>query len=115
MKPLKQGQVILVAVTDSRGGNPKPRPAVVLTATGELPEADQFVVAAISTKFSEPLPPDNVRVPWSAEGRAKTGLGKPSVVKCHWLKKVRQEEVMDTLGHVPGRILVEIMRIVTKT
>lgn len=115
MKPLQQGQVILAAVTDPHGENPKSRPAVILTATDEIAAAEEFVIAAISTKFSEPLPPDYVEVPWSGDGRAKTGLKEPSVVKCRWLKKVRRQEVMHTLGYVPAKIMVEIMRIVTKT
>ena len=114
MESLRQGQVILVEVTDPRGANPKPRPAVILTATGELAEADEFVVAAISTKFSDPLPSDCLWIPWSPDGRARTGLKEPSVVKCRWLKRVRPVDVIRPLGHVSASVLVEVMRRVTQ-
>ena len=114
MQRLSQGQVIQVAVTDPRGHNLKPRPVAILTETEELPDADAFVVAAISTKFREPLPADYIPVPWSRDGRAKTGLTEPSVVKCRWLRKVQREDIIGTLGHLPISIVRDIMRIVTR-
>ena len=112
MNALRQGQVILVSVTDPRGKNPKPRPAVILTATDELSTADEFVVSAISTQFDEPLPEEYVKLPWSRDGRAKTGLTQPSVVKCRWLRKIRGSDVLAKIGHVPPTVLLEVMRIV---
>jgi len=106
--------VILVAVTDPRGKNPKPRPAVILTHTEELSRAEEFVVAAISTTFSEPLPPDYVELPWAEDGRAMTGLRQPSVVKCRWLKRVRRDEILRVAGHIPPRLMLKIMQLVTK-
>ena len=114
MQRLSQGQVIQVAVTDPRGRNLKPRPVVILTETDELADADAFVVAAISTKFTEPLPSDHVPVPWSRDGRAKSGLTERSVVKCRWLRRVQRKEVIGTLGHLPSAVVRDIMRIVTR-
>ncbi len=114
MEPLSQGQIVQVAITDPRGQNRKPRPVVILTATDDLSDEDTYLVAAISTKFSEPLPTDYIRVPWSHSGRAKSGLTEPSVVKCRWLRKVKREEILYTRGHLPSTIVRDIMRFLTQ-
>ena len=114
MQPLSQGQIVQAAITDPRGQNLKPRPVVILTATDELPDEGTYLVAAISTKFSEPLPADYIRVPWSHDGRAKSGLTEPSVVKCRWLRKVKREEILYTQGHLPSTIVRDIMRFLTQ-
>jgi len=87
---------------------------VILSAVDEGSEDDEFVVAAISTKFGDPLPDDWIPVPWSKDGRAKTGLTEPSVVKCHWLKKVTRRHISSVRGWLPSAIMVEIMRAVVK-
>ena len=114
MQRLSQGQVVDVNIVDPNGRNPKTRPVVILTATDELADADQFVAAAISTKFDEPLPVDCIRVPWSSDGRAKSGLRKPSVVKCRWLVTLKREDVIAARGHLPSTVMCEIMRMVPR-
>jgi mRNA-degrading endonuclease toxin of MazEF toxin-antitoxin module len=111
---LGQGQVVEVAITDPRGQNKKPRPAVILTDTEELSVADKFVVAAITRKFSEPLPSDWILLPWSSDGRAKSGLREPSVVKCNWLRAVAREDIISVWGYLPATTMRDIMRIVSK-
>lgn len=110
----RQGQIVLVTVTDPRGANPKPRPAVILTGTDELQAADEIVVAAISTVFEPPLPKDWIEIPWSGDGRSKTGLTRPSVVKCHWLKRIRRSDILHIVGYLPAEYLVKVMRVETK-
>lgn len=112
MQRLRQGQVVEVDIADPNGQNSKPRPVVILTETDELVDADEFVVAAISTKFDEPLPADYIRVPWSSDGRARSGLTKPSVVKCRWLRSVKREDVLSTRGHLSNSVMCSIMRMV---
>ena len=114
MHRLIQGQVIEVAITDPCGQNKKPRPVVILTDTDELSDAEEFVVAAISTKFSDPLPADCILLPWSQGGHAKSGLTQPSVVKCHWLRKVTPKDVVFVRGHLPTTVMRDIMRVVQK-
>ncbi len=101
-----------VYTADPHGQNAKARPMVILTGTDDLADADEFVVAAISTKFDEPLPADYIRVPWSSDGRVKSGLRKPSVVKCRWLASIKREDVIAVRGHLPGAVMCEIMRVV---
>ncbi|MHC4404804.1 MAG: type II toxin-antitoxin system PemK/MazF family toxin [Planctomycetota bacterium] len=115
MQRLSQGQVVQVAVTDPRGLNLKPRPAVILTATDELSDADEFVVAAISTNFDEPLPMDHILLPWSRHGRARSGLTEPSVVKCRWLRRIKREDVLNILGHLPSTTMRDVLRVVTQS
>lgn len=86
----------------------------MLTATDELASAREFVVAAISTKIDDPLPPDSILVPWSSDGRARSGLTTACVVKCKWLRRVKQEEVVSVRGHLPSTIVNDIMQIVVR-
>jgi mRNA-degrading endonuclease toxin of MazEF toxin-antitoxin module len=109
---LSQGQVIELEITDPNGQNSKRRPVVILTETDELAGADEFVVAAISTKFVEPLPADCIELPCSNDGHAKSGLTKPSVVKCRWLRRVKREAIRSTRGHLPSTLMCKIMRVV---
>ena len=112
MRKLSQGQVLDVEVTDPCGENKKPRPVVVLTDTNELSHTDEFVVAAISTQFSHPLPPDWIALPWSSEGEAKSGLREPCVVKCRWLRKITRKDIVSFRGWLPGTVMRDIMRVV---
>ena len=114
MYRLSQGQIIEVAITNPCGQNKKPRPAVILTDTGELSLAAEFVVAAITTKFDEPLPPDWILLPWSSDGRAKSGLTEPSVVKCRWLRRVVQKDIVSLRGHLSATVMRDIMLVVHK-
>jgi hypothetical protein len=47
--PFRQGRIVWATVPDPRGGNPKTRPVVTLTATAEIPSAGEVQVAAITT------------------------------------------------------------------
>lgn len=112
MQRLSQGQVVQVAVPDPRGQNKKLRPVVILTDTSELSDSTEFVVAAISTKLTDPLPPDWIEVPFSPGGHGKTGLSERSVVKCRWLRRVSPSDVVSVLGHLNPKIMKSIMEIV---
>jgi len=111
---LSQGRVVEIAITDPCGRNRKLRPAVVLTDTDQIPEDEdgEFVVAAITTKFTIPLEPDWIRLPWSADGKAKSGLREPSVVKCRWLRKVTRKDIVSYRGWLPSTLMLEIMLVV---
>jgi len=111
---LSQGQVVEVEIPDPRGKNTKRRPVVLLTATNELATVDTYVVGAISATLKDPVPPDWVLLPWSADGRARTGLKKPSAAKCDWLTTVNRAQILSVLGTLPGSIMQEIMQRVVK-
>jgi len=75
-------------------GNPKPHPALVLTATPEIEAGQVLTVAAISTKFEPNAIPSNwFRMPTNPSGHSVTGLDQPCVVKADWIKQVKQEDV----------------------
>ena len=112
---LSQGQVVDVSITDPNGRNTKIRPAVVLTDASELTDDSEIIVVAISTKFTLPLRSDYVKMPWSYDGRVKTGLVEPCVAKCHWLAKVTKKQIVSVRGWLPSAVMVDIMRHVTKT
>ena len=114
MRQLSQGQVIKVEIADPRGQNKKRRPVVLVTATDELATAEEYVAVAISSKLTAPLPPDWILLPWSADGRAKSGLTEPCAAKCHWIVTVREAEIFSVLGALPETVMRDIMRIVEK-
>ena len=114
MRHLSQGQVVEVEITDPRGQNKKRRPVVLVTATDELTTADKYVAVAISSVLADPIPPDWILLPWSADGRAKSGLTKPCVAKCHWMTTVRETEIVSVLGALPETVMRDIMLIIEK-
>lgn len=109
---LSQGAVVLAVLLDPNGRNPKRRPAVVITATTDILEYgnDEIHVAGITTKFDPSnLQADEVIVPYSRSGNARTGLTEKSVVKCDWLKTVSCSDVQ-VIGHLPGEHLYQVIQ-----
>ena len=115
MHRLRQGQVVNVEIADPRGQNKKLRPVVILTATHEISDEGNLVVAAISTKLADPLPADWISVPWSRDGHAGSGLTEPSVVKCHWLVRVTTADVVSVRGYLRDTDMQNIMAVVSKS
>jgi len=60
----RYGDIVLVsAMIDPQGRNPKDRPAVVVTRDDEIHEDGTLEVAAITTWLPDPLPEDHVLLP----------------------------------------------------
>lgn len=106
---LQQGSVVWLTVVDPAGRNPKLRPAVVLTRTSEIVEGGQVVVACATTRIDHPLPENHIKLPWNANGSAKTGLRKPCVVVCDWLYVADLAGIEQIGGVVPATVLHEIL------
>jgi len=106
---LRQGDVVLVVLLDPHGQNPKSRPAVVVSATKDIRPSGSIVVAAISTRFdAKALPPHHILVPSDPAGHRITGLRRPSVVKCDWLRVVPCADAKP-IGRLPGGHLLAVM------
>ena len=70
---LQQGSIVWVELVDPAGRNPKTRPAVVLTPSNEILPGGTIYVAAASSTFNEPLPVNQVVLPWHPQKHPVTG------------------------------------------
>jgi len=73
---LAQGRIVWVTVPDSRGGNTKTRPAVVLTSDSELGTATELQVTAVTTLMGEAPFAHTVELPSDPNGHPQTKLRK---------------------------------------
>jgi len=101
MPSIVRGSIVWVALRGPNGelivddaGNPKKRPAVVLSNLEDINSGRPLVVAAISTQFDlNALPTHWHKVPSQPGGHPDTGLDQPCVVKADWLCKIPQEDI----------------------
>jgi mRNA-degrading endonuclease toxin of MazEF toxin-antitoxin module len=110
---LQQGHIIWATVYDQAGRNPKCRPAVVLTATSEI-GVGPVACAAVTSRFSLPLPEHKVELPWSPGRHPQTGLYLRCVAVCDWLLKIAIDDVISVGGTVPPAELQEILAQVSR-
>lgn len=107
---LKQGSVIRAWIEDPQGGNPKPRPLVVVTPTDDIRQSAVLVAVAITGRFSDPLADDEVPLPYHPAGKANSGLRKPCVAKCSWMAITRLEDVLEVKGFLNTERLTVILQ-----
>ncbi len=100
---------MLVEVQDPAGTNPKLRPVVIVTPANEVEVADTLIGVAVTTSFSEPLPENQIPLPWQPEARTITKLSKPSVAVCNWLVSMERSAIVEMKGVVPPRVLEKII------
>ena len=105
-----RGRIVWVELVDPQGGNPKCRPAVILTEPKEVqPEAEVWVVGV--TTQVETTPADQaVELPWDRKRHPRTGLKERCVAVCTWLAKIRLEAIKEYAGVVPGKQLLAILQ-----
>ena len=84
MALLQQGRIVWAEIRDPDGKNSKRRPAVIVTATEEIQPDEPFVVAAITTRLTKPLPADFVELPWHRAGHPRTKLRIRCAAVCSW-------------------------------
>jgi mRNA-degrading endonuclease toxin of MazEF toxin-antitoxin module len=109
---LEQGRIIWAELPSSDGTTKKRRPAVVVTPTAEIVPGKPFAVVTATTKFTEPLPADQIHLPWQPEGKVRTQLRQPTVAVCSWVGKILETDVLQYGGVVPPKVMVEIIKIV---
>jgi mRNA-degrading endonuclease toxin of MazEF toxin-antitoxin module len=107
--PLRQGAIVWATVPDPRGGNPKSRPAVVLTATADIDPAGAVQVAAVTTLTGQAPFSETVELPAAAGGHPQTKLKRPCEVVCSWVVSVPVADATDSGGAVPPDLLAEIL------
>jgi mRNA-degrading endonuclease toxin of MazEF toxin-antitoxin module len=111
---LRQGHIVWVEIHDQAKRNKKRRPAVVLTATGDLSPSRPLVVVAATTRFERPLREEQIELPWSRTRHPVTGLYRPCVVVCDWLVPIYQSQIINIGGVVPNHILEQIVVLATR-
>jgi hypothetical protein len=88
--------------------NHKDRHVVLLN---DLDSADTlFNGVGITGTFAHPLPPTSVSLMWHRQGRAQTGLNKPSVAVCTWIVTATPADILLKRGSVPSRDLLTILQ-----
>jgi hypothetical protein len=98
---ISQGSIIRAVVTDTKGGNPKPRPLVVISTNSEIDREGIVFAVAITGEFNEPPLADEIILPFCPKRRCRTGLTKKCVAKCTWQREVRLTDVLEIKGHAP--------------
>ncbi len=105
---LEQGCIVWVTIPDSQGGNPKERPAVVVSAGQD--HQDGFVrVAALTTFLGRARFEETVAIRLRPEVRNHTKLSRESEVVCSWVIRVPIESVRPTEGKLPPAELAEVL------
>jgi hypothetical protein len=88
---------------------------VLLTAADQVPEGEPLIGVAVSTRPTDPLPAECVRLPSSRQKQGSSRLPERSAAVCNWPVKVYRERITeeDIGGVVYGEILEEIVKKVT--
>ncbi len=113
--PLQQGRIIWLERLDPQGRNPKRRPAVILTPTGEIRADGEIVVAAISSQVDQSPADLSVEVPWHRDGHSRTKLNRRNVVVCTWRVTLPVASIKpdDIGGLVPFAQMARVLEIVS--
>ncbi len=110
MPTIEQGSVIWAELPSSDGATKKRRPAVVVTPTAEIVAGQPFVVVTATTKFTQPLPTDQIQLPWHREGKVRTQLRQPTVAVCSWVAEILETDIQKYGGIVPPKVMIEILK-----
>jgi mRNA-degrading endonuclease toxin of MazEF toxin-antitoxin module len=107
MAPLGPGRIFWAVYPGSRGGG-KPRPMIVVSRRTDLLRTGQVFAVVCSTTFREPIEPDEVRLPFAADGRCVTRLREDTVAVCSWTTPFAAADIAETGGLVPTELPREI-------
>jgi hypothetical protein len=98
---------------DPRGKNAKERPVLLVSLNSEIQGSDDpetlLYGVAISGSCYEPLAPDQISLPWAADGSAHSGLTKKSTAVCRWLVEFRRKDIREVRGYIPADLLLRVV------
>jgi hypothetical protein len=96
----QRGVIILARqVPDQNGANPKDRPVLLLLPFQDT-DTDAYGVAITST-YTQSLPPTSILLPYQRQGNCQTGLTSPSVAVCNWPVVVGKADIIGQQGVCP--------------
>ncbi len=104
---LRYGRVVYAWFKDRRGFA-KLRPALVVTPDGLIKADGEVAVAAITTTFPQPPPPNHIPLPWNPRDIVSTRLRERSAVVLDWQSVIHPEDVVGFGGDVPPKLMLRI-------
>jgi len=93
------GQIVLAYIDDGKGRT-KERPCMILTRDSDLRAGEPIQVVAITTSIGESPRPYWVPVPHRWPIHLQTGLSRPSVAKCNWIREIPESRIIKVLGNM---------------
>ena len=102
------GQIVEAYVQDGHGRT-KERPALIISKDEENDRGEDLQVIAITTKIEAPCPPYHVVIVSRSAPNPATGLFKPCVAKCNWIREIKQSKVIRSLGFLDLDLLTEVV------
>lgn len=102
------GQIVEAYIQDG-AGRTKERPTLIVSSDQDNDQGLDLLVIAITKNIENPCPDFHVLVhgDWTKDPR--TGLSAPCVAKCNWVREVRQDKVIQSLGYMPEDLLEVIV------
>lgn len=105
---MKRGDVVIVPFPFQDRPGEKIRPAVVVQNDADNQRLANTILAMITGNLTDAGQPTAVLVdPATADG-AGSGLNGPSLVKCYNLATVRQQRVLQVIGHLSDAVLLRV-------
>ena len=102
---LQKGQIVNTFLTPPHDPNRgKERPALVLEV---VPGAETCEVIAVSSRLDIGDPDYFVAMPFSPDGKCKSGLTRKCVAKVFWHDSVEVNNC-ERIGYVPAKKLIEV-------
>jgi hypothetical protein len=80
----------------------RPEPATFHRKAVILYELSRRAEVTITGRFDQPPPSHPIPIPWTRDGAGSTGLNKPCVAGCIWLREVDQHNVFKSVGYLPA-------------
>jgi mRNA-degrading endonuclease toxin of MazEF toxin-antitoxin module len=102
------GQIIEAYISDGTGRT-KERPAVIISSDGDNDQGQDLLVIAITKRIEDPKPDHHVVVHREWKRDPVMGLTAPCVAKCNWVREVKQDKVLRSLGKMPLDLLKVIV------
>ena len=107
MLQFQRGSIVWARPPTGRGGQ-KCCPLVLVSEMTVQPPT--YLGVAVTTKFTEPLENDEVKLPWNVDHlKVRTRLTKPCVAKCSWLSEIEAAAVDSMAGVVPAEQMQAIL------
>lgn len=102
------GQIIEAYISDGTGRT-KERPALIISNDDDNDDGQELLVIAITRSIEDPKPDYHIVVHQDWKRDPVTGLSAPCVAKCHWVREVKQDKVIRSLGKMPQALLEAIV------
>lgn len=112
MSQLCRGRIVWVELLDPQSRNPKRRPAVIVTPDADIRADGEVWVVAISTQLDQAPAEVQVELPWDPRRHPRTKLTQRCAAICTWMEKVRVASIQEYAGTVPGRQLLDILKLI---